>query len=264
MKWPRYCGLSIQEIIICYPNYMSGLKEGGWVRLWRKIEEHDIWFAEPFTKAQAWIDIFLNANHKQSSIFIRGNEVVIKRGQLGWSELTMAKRWKWSKNKVRRFLKWLETEQQIEQQKDSLTTVLTIKNYDSYQPETIQQTKQQTIQQKDSRRYTNNNDKNEKNEKKDIYIAEQFLEFWNTTFNTKYSSADALVGNLTYWLSQYTLEQIQQAARNINAHDYWKDRMTPTILLRRKNPRGEAVDYIGELLNSKAVIQVRPRLVDSI
>lgn len=137
---------------------MSNSSNSGWVRLWRKIEDNEIWLSEPFTKAQAWIDLFLNANHKDNSIFIRGNEIQIKRGQIGWSELTMSKRWRWSKMKVRRHLKWLETRQQIKQQKSTITTVLTIISYDAYQPETIQQTRQQ----KDSRRDTNNNVKNDK------------------------------------------------------------------------------------------------------
>jgi hypothetical protein len=135
--------------------------ENGWVKLHRKLFENELWTAETFTKAQAWIDLFANANHKENTLWIRGNEVNIKRGQLGWSELTMVKRWRWSKNKVRRYLKWLETKQQIKQQKSQLTTIITILKYNEYQEDGLE-TKQQTIKQKDSRRYTNKNDKNEK------------------------------------------------------------------------------------------------------
>ena len=134
----------------------------GWVRLHRKIEDNPLWFLEPFTRGQAWVDLFLNANHKDGEIFIRGNIVPIKRGQLGWSEITMTKRWQWSKGKVRRFLKYLETVQQIEQQKYFfLTTIITIINYEHHQSDS--KVIQQTVQQTDSRRYTNKNDKNEKN-----------------------------------------------------------------------------------------------------
>ena len=123
---------------------------------------------EPFTRAQAWIDLIGNANHKDGSFLIRGNIIKLKRGQLGWSEITMAERWTWSRNKVRRFLKWLETEQQIEQQKlFKLTTIITICNYDKYQNDTADDTTER--QQKDNRRYTNKNDKNDKNVKKREY-----------------------------------------------------------------------------------------------
>lgn len=123
-----------------------------------------MWFSEPFTRAQAWIDLFLHANHKDGFVVIRGNKITIRRGQIGWSELTMSSRWTWSKNKVRRFLKQLETEQQIKQQKDRyITTVITINNYETYQSDTADGTAER--QQKDSRRYINKNDKNDKNDK---------------------------------------------------------------------------------------------------
>ena len=147
----------------------------GYIKLYRSLFDNDIWFLEPFTKAQAWIDLIGNTNHKDNEINIRGNMVKIERGQIGWSELTMAKRWTWSRDKVRRFLKWLETRQQIKQQKTNLTTVITILNYELYQSDkqTIrQQKRQQTIQQKDSKKTADDtqliNDKNEKNEKNNI------------------------------------------------------------------------------------------------
>lgn len=159
---------------------MSDLKNKGWVRLHRQLEDNPLWFLEPFTKAQAWIDLFLNANHKENIIQIRGNVVKIKRGQLGWSELTMTKRWMWSKNRTRRFLKLLETEQQIIQQKDRyITTIITILNYDKYQTDTADDTAER--QQKDSRRYINKNDKNDKNDKnkEDMSaFADEFNQFW--------------------------------------------------------------------------------------
>lgn len=156
---------------------MTDYTKQGWVRLHRQIENNFLWFLEPFTKAQAWIDLFLNANHKDGIINIRGNIIPIKRGQIGWSELTMAKRWTWSKNKVRRYLKLLEKEQQIKQQKSAITTIITIVKYETYQNnDTADDTTER--QQKDSRRYTNNNDKNDKNDKK--YIADKSAEVFNS------------------------------------------------------------------------------------
>ncbi len=139
----------------------------GWVKLYRRIEEWDGYFVEPFDRTHAWIDLFLYANHKESSFFVRGLEVKVNRGQIAWSEERMASRWMWSRNKVRRFLKWLKTKQQIEQQKTCNITVITILNYDELQSnDTTNDTteRQQTIQQKD----TYKNVKNEKNVKKDI------------------------------------------------------------------------------------------------
>lgn len=146
-----------------YENFMSSQ---GWVKLHRQITENELWLSEPFTKGQAWIDLFLNANHKDGSFWIRGNRIDVKRGQIGWSELTMASRWKWSRKKVRHFLNYLETTQQITQQKlAKLTTILTIVKYETYQKDTTEDTTEE--QQKNNRGYTNKNVKNDKNEKND-------------------------------------------------------------------------------------------------
>lgn len=139
----------------------------GWIKIYRKLCENKLWLSEPFTRAQAWMDLLIAANHDGSSFFIRGHEVRVNRGQIGWSEITLATRWKWSRAKVRRFMAWLETEQQIVQQKSNLTSIVTIVNYDKYQGVDNDVDETKSIQQKDSRRYnkryTYKNDKNDKN-----------------------------------------------------------------------------------------------------
>ena len=109
-------------------------ENSGWFLIHRKLFDNDLWLSEKFTKAQAWIDIVGNANHTDKFIFIRGHRIEVKRGQLAWSELTMAKRWRWSRHRVSDFLKYLEKMvQQIEQQKNTFTTLCTVINYDLYQ-----------------------------------------------------------------------------------------------------------------------------------
>ena len=65
----------------------------GFVTIHRQIEENELWLMEPFTRGQAWVDLILLANFKESSFMIRGNLVVVKRGQLAWSEKKLAERW---------------------------------------------------------------------------------------------------------------------------------------------------------------------------
>jgi hypothetical protein len=107
--------------------------EQGFIILQRKISENWLWLSEPFSKAQAWVDLLLLANHADGSFFIRGVKVVIKRGQVGKSEESLSQRWKWSRGKTRAFLKLLETEQQIKQLKSPILNVIEILNYDFYQ-----------------------------------------------------------------------------------------------------------------------------------
>lgn len=105
----------------------------GWIKLYRKIAENPLYFAEPFTRMQAWIDMLIIANYEESFIYVRGNKIQIKRGQIGKSQDTLAERWKWSRGKVTRFLDELQKDGQIEQQKSRLMSIISISNYESYQ-----------------------------------------------------------------------------------------------------------------------------------
>lgn len=98
---------------------------------------------------------------------------------------------------------------------------------------------------------TNKNGKNVKNDKKkDIrQLGLEVLEKFNQVFGTKYQSPRSIQSNLAYWLEVYSLEDIFEAIERGKNNHYWKDKLTPDILLRRKNPRGEECDRIAELKN---------------
>jgi len=105
----------------------------GWIKLHRKIFDNPYYFSEPFTRSQAWIDLLLLANHQDGFFYKRGIKVQVKRGQVGFITTSLSVRWKWSRGKVNRFLNELEIDNQIEQQKSNVTTLLSIVNYDIYQ-----------------------------------------------------------------------------------------------------------------------------------
>lgn len=107
--------------------------ENSWIRLHRKLMDDPLYFAEPFTKMQAWIDLLLLANFADRVTFIRGNRVTIKRGQLAYSREWFSGRWRWSRGRVERFLLMLENDRKIVQQKSRLISIVTIVNYDFYQ-----------------------------------------------------------------------------------------------------------------------------------
>ena len=69
----------------------------GYIKLHRKIEDDELWLTEPFTKSQAWIDLILGANRLPGKVMIRDLSIELDTGQLAWSQLTMCKRWKWSR-----------------------------------------------------------------------------------------------------------------------------------------------------------------------
>lgn len=105
----------------------------GWISVHRKIEESEIWFAERFDRAHAWLDLLLLAAHRPRTFFVRGIPVKIERGQLAYSQLSLAKRWQWNFKSVVTFLKWLESRQMVETKTSNITTIITVLNYAEYQ-----------------------------------------------------------------------------------------------------------------------------------
>lgn len=119
--------------------------ERGYIKLYRALLDNQFWEERPFSRGQAWVDLLLLTNHKPGYLRIRGNRVAVKRGQCGWSVKALAERWGWSRGKAQRFLDELQNEHQIEQQKNSVTTLITIVKYEQYQEKrTPEQTPERT------------------------------------------------------------------------------------------------------------------------
>lgn len=109
-------------------------KGKGWISVYRSIRDHWVWKKDQvFDHAHAWIDLILDANHEDRKIVINGKLTVIHRGQKWTSVRTLADRWGWSKNKVTRFLKCLESDSMVIQKRSKNGTLLTIVNYDDFQ-----------------------------------------------------------------------------------------------------------------------------------
>lgn len=144
----------------------------GYVSIHRSLQEHELWIKEKFSKGQAWVDLILLANHKPTTISLRGIDVSLERGQLAWSVLSLSKRWRWNRRTVEKWLKELRNRKMIHTKKSNVTTVITIINYDLYQNNT-QQSAQQDAQQSNTKVHTDNNVNNEKNVNKKKQIAKE-------------------------------------------------------------------------------------------
>lgn len=127
----------------------------------RRLFQSELWIGEKFSRGQAWVDLIYLANWKDGHIRVRGNLLKVKRGQVGWSIVKLADRWMWSRGKVTRFLNELHNEHRIEQQKNSISSLITIINYNNFQPNgtadsttNVTADGQQTEQQTGSRRVT--------------------------------------------------------------------------------------------------------------
>lgn len=105
----------------------------GWIKLHRSLSEHWLWDFKSPEKAMAWVDLLMMARHSEGQIMLKGRVVKLGRSQIGVSQISLQKRWKWSQNKVKRFLKLLENEGMCNLETNDLTTIITICNFDSYQ-----------------------------------------------------------------------------------------------------------------------------------
>lgn len=123
-------------------------EKAGWIKLWRKFADDPLWVSEPFTKGQAWVDLLLMAQGTENTIFKNGKFLEFRPGTVYKSILQLSKRWKWSRDKVTRFLACLENNSMVKTTSNTTDgTTITIENWEFYQ---IQ--KQQIRQRKNEKR----------------------------------------------------------------------------------------------------------------
>lgn len=114
---------------------MSSKKDLGWIRLFRKVTQSTIWdTAEPYDRRSAWIDLLLSVNHEDRDIIVGNQMITVHRGQRFTSVRKLAERWNWGNNKALAYLRLLVSLQMIEKSSTHGGTLLTIVNYDLYQP----------------------------------------------------------------------------------------------------------------------------------
>lgn len=150
-------------------------KSTGYIAVFRSVLNDDFWLSEKFTRGQAWLDLLLLAKYKDGFFYKREIKVEYKRGDVTQGIVNLSKRWKWSRNKTQKFINDLEKEQQVKQQKSNVITVISIENYNKYQPKkTPSETPNETTgghqaqQQEDTHNKVNNINK-EKKENKFIF-----------------------------------------------------------------------------------------------
>ena len=105
----------------------------GWSSVHRQIQEHWLWADKPFSKGQAWIDMLMLANHEDKQILFGRKIIDVKSGSFITSEVKLAERWEWARQKVRDFLDLLKEEKMINKVSDNKKTTIFIENYAEYQ-----------------------------------------------------------------------------------------------------------------------------------
>jgi len=115
-----------------------------WIKIGRGLLEHPIVGVPDrvaYSRTEAWIWLVQNACFKPEIIRIRGRDIELKRAQLVAAQSFLAKTWRWKLERVRWYLEKLEREKQINKHcadNNRHHTVITIRNYDTWQGVTTQ------------------------------------------------------------------------------------------------------------------------------
>lgn len=112
---------------------MTNNKKKGYVLLWRSLFDNPLFDdGQPYDKRSAWCELISMANHQDNTIDFNGQATVIKRGQRLTSIRKLAQSWRWSENRVRRYLALLERHNMIDTNRSTHGTIITIVKYDVY------------------------------------------------------------------------------------------------------------------------------------
>ena len=106
---------------------------GGWIKLYRDVQDHWIWKSD--NRFKWWIDIILTVNHADTKVLIKGKLIECKRGQSVMSLETWGKRWNVSKKTVKDFFELLQKDSMLVYEGIQISTRITVCNYDIYQNE---------------------------------------------------------------------------------------------------------------------------------
>lgn len=211
---------------------MKEIAGNGWVKLYREIEKH--WVYDDAEKLKTWITLLIKASHQKIKINIGYELVELEPGQLVFGLNKYSKLIDIDRNKLYRIIKLLEQDQMIEYDTQTYNnfSIITILNWDKYQSETpsssaYQQKQADNETQMKHKRNTsetqvktNNNVKNEKNDKNNIYViwdyyCEKFKGVYEPEKFTKTRES-----KIRARLKTYSIEQLKKAIDNLRQSEW--------------------------------------------
>jgi hypothetical protein len=117
----------------------------GWVRLYRKVQDHPRYRDSEFV--HVWVELLINATYKPIQRVFRGQEITLRPGQLITGRFAIERQTGVNASKVQRVLKRLKSDHLIDQQGSNACSLITILNWESEQG-FDQQSDQRTINQR--------------------------------------------------------------------------------------------------------------------
>lgn len=219
----------------------------GWISLYRSIQDHWLWQEKPFSKAQAWLDLLLSANHQDKKIALGNELILVRRGSFITSELKLMGRWGWGKEKTRKFLKLLQDDGMIVKISDHKKTTINIVNYNDYQQsldckQTVNrlQTDHEQTETR-PRADTNNNDNNYNNENNDnnkttttICGSDEEFNIYKFLGKCNFILSPMLLEKIQADIEIYSLEEVKKAVEIADSNGKHSYNYVKGILERRR------------------------------
>jgi hypothetical protein len=119
-------------------NSVFRMKQG-YIKLYRKIQDHPFWSNEAACRGRAMIDLVLLTSHSSHKTQIGTNQFVLERGDFAASVRFLARRWRWGVPKTALFLDRLEADKFLVKKRNGSgngsPSIYHIENYDLYQGE---------------------------------------------------------------------------------------------------------------------------------
>ena len=192
----------------------------GYIKLFRKFFDGELW-QEPrvYSKAEAWIDLIEMARwgDKPETLLDKRGPYILEYGDVYISLRYLGERWRWSKNKARHFLEYLESKESIVfKKRDSHRTIINLVNLRIYLGwESGKRDSEGTVegQSRDSEGTKKKPLKPLKPEepKEDIH---SIFEFWNKQGIIIHRKFDSLKSNISAALKLYSRKEIEKAISN--------------------------------------------------
>lgn len=231
-----------------------------WVKVYEKIMDN------PISRKPNYLAIFLylvlKANYQEKTIIWNNKPIKLERGSLITSISKIAEHFSLSTGTVTYVLDYLKAERMIERSSNFSFTVVKVLNYDKYQ--SFESKVESELKANEKRveselKHTIKNRKIRKNISSRVGVSyEQEMGEVLNTFNkvkgTKYYSTREWSGNYKFWREKQNrpFDYILDAIKNFpNAKGEFWENMSPAILFRQANSKGDECDYIQDLLNFK-------------
>lgn len=173
----------------------------GYVKLYRSLKGSWMWKkSKKKTMFESWVDLLYLANHSDQKEPVGYDLIPVGRGQILTSQMKLAKEWGWSRESVNSFLKMLVKDSKIILNPEVKFTMITICNYELYNPKPTGH-RHQTGRKSTPNRHQTDTFKNVKNLKNEKNKPEKPFSNWD-------NEKEKFFGDTAWQLKFYTSKKI--------------------------------------------------------